>query len=126
MDAQTRPELFRDTPPDRAPTASAPAAPIETAATFWVTMLIRTALVLGAVVGLAYLILGKGLARLVRPKLTGSMRLVSLVERLPLGPKHALYLVEADGRRFLVGTAEHTTSLVAELTSTRSAMQEKS
>ncbi len=80
-------------------------------------MLLRTLLVLGIVVLLAYLLLNKGLTRLM--KMTGVKQGKNLVllERLPLDQKHALFLVEVEGRRLVVGTGEHTTTLVADLSS---------
>jgi flagellar protein FliO/FliZ len=118
---ETRPELFRDEPPPRVP-ASQPGAPQqepqESQAWFWTKMLVRTAVVLVIVVLLAYLILNKGLTRLV--KLTGSSqpRTMTIIERMPLGPKHSLFIVEVQGRRLVVGTAEHAISLLADLRDT--------
>jgi flagellar biogenesis protein FliO len=112
--AETRPELFRDVPPDRPAPDAAGHAP-ESTTSFWLSMLVRTTLVLAAVVALAYLILGKGLGRLVKGQQSGRGRIVSLVERLPLDQKHALYLIEAEGRRFVVGTADGATQLVLDL-----------
>lgn len=116
---ETRPELFQDEPPplpgatgEGATQGSAEAPQSPTA--FWLGMLIRTVLVLGAVLALAYLLLNKGLTRLM--KLTGVQpgRHLALLERLPLGQKHSLFLVEADGRRFLVGTSEQGIALVSD------------
>lgn len=112
---ETRPELYRDAPPDREPTPAPAGHAPESTASFWVSMLVRTVVVLGAVVALAYLVLGKGLARLLKSQQSGKGRLVSLVERLPLDQKHTLFLIEADGRRFIVGTGESGTQLVLDL-----------
>lgn len=44
---------------------------------------------------------------------------LKLIERLALGPRHRLYLVQADERVFLLGSAESGgMSLIAELSST--------
>ena len=112
---QNRPDLYRDAPPDRVPAPNTAGHAPESTASFWVSMLVRTALVLAAVVALAYLVLGKGLGRLLKAQQSGKGRLVSLIERLPLDQKHTLFLIEADGRRFVVGTAEGGTHLVLDL-----------
>ncbi len=116
INKDTRPDLFSDEPPPRPGVMpEATEAPRETAAGFWLGMLFRTMLVLGVVVLLAYLILNKGLTRLM--KMTGVKQGKNLVllERLPLDQKHALFLIEVEGRRLVVGTGEHTTTLVADL-----------
>ncbi|MCC6809296.1 MAG: FliO/MopB family protein [Deltaproteobacteria bacterium] len=114
---ETRPELFQDEPPPRPGSASQPAEaqPKETTTGFWLMMLLRTMIVLGVVVLLAYLILNKGLSRLM--KLTGVKqgKNLTLIERLALDQKHSLFIIEIDGRRLVVGTSEHQTSLVCDL-----------
>lgn len=114
---ETRPDLFADEPPARPGASSLPSEPPREATTgFWISMLFRTVLVLGAVVLLAYLVLNKGLTRLM--KITGVKqgKNLVLIERLSLDQKHALFLVEIEGRRFVVGTADQSTSLVYDLT----------
>ncbi len=119
INKETRPDLFADEPPPRGDTAGdkrSETPPNETPTSFWVSNLLRTVLVLAAVLLLAYLILNKGLARLM--KLTGvsvTGKHMTLIERLPLDQRHSLYLIEVSGRRYVVGTGEHTTSLVAKL-----------
>ena len=118
---ETRPDLFRDEPPPRG-AASQPASAHEeqpeSQAWFWTKMLVRTAVVLVVVVLLAYLILNKGLTRLAKLTGSGQQRTMAIIERMPLGPKHSLFIVEVQGRRLVVGTAEHAISLLAELRDT--------
>jgi len=114
----TRPDLFADEPP-QIPGSNgeqSKSPPNETPMSFWVSNLVRTMLVLGFVVLLAYLLLNKGLGRLM--KLTGtsvSGKHMTLIERTALDQKHSLFLVEVEGRRFVVGTSEHGTNLIAAL-----------
>ena len=76
----------------------------------------RTVLSLGIVVGLIYLI-----AKLVVPRLgnlrTGSLTgQLELLERLQLDPKHAVFLVQIDGkRRILLGGGDGDLRLLTDL-----------
>lgn len=67
--------------------------------------LIQTVLALGAVCLLAYVVLRYGAKRLYgagpRPG-----KVLTLVERLPLDPRRAVYLVDVAGRRVLLGTSD--------------------
>jgi flagellar biogenesis protein FliO len=66
-------------------------------------------LVLG---GLVIFLIKRVLPRISRP--TGKN--VSILESVYLGPKKAVHLLEADGRRFLVGCSRDEISMLAELT----------
>jgi flagellar biogenesis protein FliO len=114
---ETRPDLFADEPPPitGAKTVTE-SAPKESALSFWVSNLIRTVVVLGLVIVLAYLILNKGLGRLM--KMSGAVtsgKHITLIERMALDQKHMLYLVELSGKRFLIGTSEQSTHLISAL-----------
>lgn len=117
INEHTRPELFREVPPDRT-SIDTPGEPglNDTGLSFWASFLFRTVAVLGIVVLLAYLTLHKGLGRLMKAQGGSATRSVKLVERLPLDQKHALFLVEVDGRRLLLGTGDNSTTLLAEVT----------
>ena len=44
----------------------------------------------------------------------GGTRRLEAIERLPLGPNHALHLVQLDGRSILVATAPNSFQIVCE------------
>ena len=68
---------------------------------------------LAAVVLLAYLLLHKGLGRLLmKHQNTQSM---SVKERLSLEPKRSLYLVDIKGRNFVLAGTENGVSVICEL-----------
>jgi len=95
---------------------SSKSPPNETPTSFWVSNLLRTILVLGFIVLLAYLVLNKGLGRLM--KLTGTSvtgKHMTLLERIALDQKHSLFLVEVSGRRYVIATGEQSSSLIAAL-----------
>ncbi len=69
--------------------------------------------VLAAVLGLAYLILQKGLAKFLVKKSQG--RLIQIRERMPLDSKRTLYVVDVSNRSFLIGGSDQNLSLLAEL-----------
>lgn len=68
---------------------------------------------LAAVIALAYLVLNKGLGRILANKqLSANM---SLKERLHLEPRRSLYIVQIKGRDFVLAGSENGVSLVCEL-----------
>ncbi|WP_223746594.1 flagellar biosynthetic protein FliO [Myxococcus sp. XM-1-1-1] len=80
-------------------------------------MLVRTLMVLGAVVASIYLTLNVGLRRLMglQSTSTGRQTVVSVVERLPLDPKRALFVVKAADEYLLVGGGEAGLQLLSKL-----------
>lgn len=98
------------------PDLTAPSAPpVEDMSLGWT--LVRTLLVLGIVVALIYLSLNFGLRRLMglRGPAGGGVSLVTLLERLPLDQKRALFVVKAAGDYLLIGGGEQELSLIAKL-----------
>lgn len=78
--------------------------------------LLRTVLVLGAVIALAYLTLNVGLRRLLGIRATPSGRsLVTVLERVPLDPKRALFVVKAANEVLLIGGSETSLELITRL-----------
>jgi flagellar protein FliO/FliZ len=65
---------------------------------------VKSMLMLGVVLALIYLLLHKGLGRLVAR--TQSGRRMKMVERITLDPRRALYLVEVDGKDVLFAGSE--------------------
>ncbi|WP_254625295.1 flagellar biosynthetic protein FliO [Myxococcus sp. CA051A] len=82
-------------------------------------MLIRTLLVLGAVVASIYLTLNVGLRRLMglQAAAPGKQTVVTVVERLTLDPKRALFVVKAADEYLLVGGGEAGLQLLSKLDS---------
>ncbi|AKF80756.1 hypothetical protein MFU01_38590 [Myxococcus fulvus] len=80
-------------------------------------MLVRTLMVLGAVVASIYLTLNVGLRRLMglQSASPGRQTVVSVVERLPLDPKRALFVVKAADEYLLVGGGEAGLQLLSKL-----------
>ncbi|MCP3060542.1 flagellar biosynthetic protein FliO [Myxococcus sp. K38C18041901] len=80
-------------------------------------MLVRTLLVLGAVVASIYLTLNVGLRRLMglQSASPGRQTVVSVVERLTLDPKRALFVVKAADEYLLVGGGEAGLQLLSKL-----------
>lgn len=79
--------------------------------------LVKTLVVLGLVVGLAYLTLNLGLRRLMGVNAPGR-RLgshVSVLDRFPLDAKHVLVVVRAGQEVLLLGTGEGHVSLITKL-----------
>ncbi len=75
--------------------------------------LLQILAMLGAVVALAYLILNKGLGRIIAQKqLSANM---ALKERLHLEPRRSLYIVRIKERDFVLAGSENGVSLVCEL-----------
>gem|GEM_PF-6905100 len=119
LNEHTRPELFKDTPPEKNDHSNShiqSSSDIESSTVFWFKSLIRTIFVLGGIIALAYLLLNKGLPKL--NKLTGIQHKKTLMvkEKILLDAKHALFIVEHEQRRFLVGTGDAQTTLLTELT----------
>jgi flagellar protein FliO/FliZ len=79
--------------------------------------LLKTFLVLGIVLGLIYVTLNYGVRRLmgVRSPVRG-LHVVQLVQKLPLDPKHSVYVLKAAGEYLLVGGGEGSMSLLGKLT----------
>ncbi|QSQ28258.1 flagellar biosynthetic protein FliO [Pyxidicoccus parkwayensis] len=82
-------------------------------------MLLRTLLVLGAVVASIYLTLNVGLRKLMglQAVSSGSQPLVSVVERLPLDQRRSLFVVKAADEYLLVGGGEAGLQLLSKLDS---------
>ena len=81
----------------------------------WV--LLRTLVVLGMVLGLIYLTLNLGLRRLMGIKGVpgGRATVVTLLERVPLDQKRALFVVRAAGEYLLIGGGDGSLSLISKL-----------
>jgi flagellar protein FliO/FliZ len=77
--------------------------------------LLRTMAALAIVVALAWLLLNVGLRRLMGIKPVMGMPVVSVIERVPLDQKRALFVVEAAGEVLLIGGGEGSLSLLAKL-----------
>ncbi len=92
-----------------------PAAEAEPDSLGWT--LIRTLLVLGAVVASIYLTLNVGLRRLMglQAQSAGRQPLVSVVERLPLDQRRSLFVVKAADEYLLVGGGEAGLQLLSKL-----------
>lgn len=79
--------------------------------------LFQTVLALAAVCLLAYVVLRFGLKRLYGVGRGSDSNLLRVVERLPLDPRRALYLVEVAGRYVLLGTSETGVTFLTEVES---------
>jgi flagellar protein FliO/FliZ len=77
--------------------------------------LIRLLVVLGLVVGLAYLTLNVGLRRFLGIGPHGQKGFVQVVERVPLDQKRVLYVVRAGDEVLLIGASDVSVSLVSKL-----------
>lgn len=77
--------------------------------------LVRTMVVLGLVVALMYLTLNIGLRKLLGIRPTSAARIVTVLERVVLDQKRALFVVEAAGEFFLVGGADSSLTLLSKL-----------
>lgn len=69
-----------------------------------VSTFLKTMLMLGVVLGLAYLTLHKGVGKLVQRAQQGKR--IKVVERVGLDPRRALYLIEVDGKEMLIASSE--------------------
>lgn len=80
-------------------------------------MLLRTVLVLGAVLAAVYLTLNVGLRRLMGLGISGARAngLVSVVERHPVGPRQALLVVRAGSEYLIVAQSETGMTLLSKL-----------
>lgn len=77
--------------------------------------LIRTMLVLGIVIALAWLTLNVGLRRLMGIKPVVGTPVVTVLERVALDQKRALFVVEAAGEVLLIGGGDGSLSLLTKL-----------
>ncbi|MGV3623467.1 MAG: FliO/MopB family protein [Archangium sp.] len=77
--------------------------------------LFRTMMVLGMVVALAWLTLNVGLRRLMGIKPAVGSSVVTVLQRVPLDQKRALFVIEAAGEVLLVGGGEGSLSLITKL-----------
>jgi flagellar protein FliO/FliZ len=77
--------------------------------------LLRTMIVLGMVVALAWLTLNVGLRKLlgIRPVVGTSM--VTVLERVPLDQRRSLFVVEAAGEVLLIGGSDNSLTLLSKL-----------
>ena len=85
--------------------------PLSFADTFW--PFVKMTLMLLVVLGLVYLTLHKGLGSLMARGQDGKR--MRVVERISLGERKALFLVEVDGREMLLGTGEHGVAHLVDL-----------
>jgi flagellar protein FliO/FliZ len=78
--------------------------------------LVQMLLVLGAVIMLAYVSLNWGMRKLLGIRTPGSGgSLVSVIERVPLDQRRAVFVVKAANEYLLVGGAEQQLSLISKL-----------
>jgi flagellar biogenesis protein FliO len=104
--------------------ALAPELPLEQRRTdgdgSFVWQMLRSLAALMAVLGLIYLIFKVGLAKFLRAGLARPGRHVTLLERVPLDARHALFVVEVTGgRKLLLGSSERGISVVDSLEATQ-------
>ncbi len=100
--------------PDDIPELPPSQLPYEDAGLLW--QLLKTLLVLGIVVVGIYLSLNFGLRKLMGIQgMPGRAAVVSVLERVPLDQKRALFLVKAAGEYLLVGGGEGGLSLLLRL-----------
>lgn len=76
--------------------------------------MLKTFLMLGVVLAIAYLSLHKGLGKLVEKQNAG--RRVKVVERVGLDQKRSLYIVEVDGQQMLLGGSDQGLAHLKDLT----------
>jgi flagellar biosynthetic protein FliO len=76
--------------------------------------LLQTLGALLLVVALAYITLKWGLKRLYRDQ-KGDTKRIRILERRPLDPRRALYLIEVDKKEVLLGVSEREISLLMEI-----------
>ena len=67
-------------------------------------MFLNTLLVLGVVIALAYLILNKGLKKLLLKTNKGNR--IKILESIGLEPKRGLYIIEVDNTEYLLSSSE--------------------
>src|SRR5437868_508679 len=79
-------------------------------------MLLRTIVVLGMVVMLAYVSLNWGLRRMLGLKVPAlGSSVVSVIERVPLDQRRSVFLIKAGSEYLLVGGSEASLSLLSKL-----------
>ncbi len=78
-----------------------------------VSSILQMLLMLAAVIALAYLILNKGVGKLI--KRTQAGKAIQVQERVALDQKHALYIVHLADRSFLLGSGDGGVRLIQEL-----------
>ena len=94
--------------------ADAASTPDEPISLGW--QLVKTAIVLGIVVGLIYVTLNWGLRKLMGVRAAGSPgSLVSVVERVPLDQKRAVFVVKVAEEYLLLGGGDASLNLLAKL-----------
>jgi flagellar protein FliO/FliZ len=96
-----------DAPSIAAPPAKAPPPPVDDelmkpmGTGEMLTSFAKTMLMLGVVLALAWLTLAKGMGKLVEKAQAGKR--VKVIERIALDARRSLFLVEVDGKQFVVG-----------------------
>jgi flagellar biogenesis protein FliO len=80
------------------------------------TMLVQMVVVLGAVALLAYVLLGKGLPKLLKVEQPlASRRLLQVMDRLMIDQRRAIMVMKMGDAYFLVGSTEHGINLLSRL-----------
>jgi flagellar biogenesis protein FliO len=80
------------------------------------TQLVNTVIALGAVVLLAYLLLGKALPKLMRIEPpVANRKVMQVIDRLPLDQRRSILVVRIGEQYFLVGASEGGINLIAKL-----------
>ena len=88
--------------------------PVPTAVSWWSTLayLFSLLLVFAVVVVLAY-----WATRFVGGQISaGNLNNSKILEQLPVSPKHSVCVIEMAGRVFMIGIADHSVNLLAEIT----------
>lgn len=78
-------------------------------------LFLKTLLAMAVVLGLAIVVLRFVLPHLGLHRPQKSQGNFRVLESFPLDAKKSLYVVEVEGRRFLIGSSEHAINLVSEL-----------
>lgn len=81
----------------------------------YIASLLRTMLALAAVCGLAYLLLGKLLPKLMKIAPANATGIISVVDRLPLDQRRAVYVIRAGQSYFLVGITDQGMTMLSRL-----------
>lgn len=77
---------------------------------------VRAFFALGAVVLLAYLLLGKGLPKLLKiEQPVAQRRIMQVIDRLPIDQRRSMMVVRIQDEYFLVGSTESTINLISKL-----------
>lgn len=107
VDADTASAPSSGGQPSSAPPANAPPPPVDDemmkpmGTGEMLTSFAKTMLMLGVVLALAWLTLAKGMGKLVEKAQAGKR--VKVIERIALDARRSLFLVEVDGKQFVVG-----------------------